>query len=186
MDTTTLIIVGVAIVVVAIIAVVALMAWNRKRENERLQETFGTEYDETYATAADRKAAKESLKTREERVRSYELRALDTDERHRFAAEWQSMQATFVDDPKTAVSRADRLLAEVMRARGYQTDLRDENARIEDVSVGHGDEAAAFREASHIAALNRDDRATTEDLRQAIKDYGIVFDSLLVERQPVS
>lgn len=186
MDTTTVVIIAVAIVVVAIIAVAALMAWNRKRENERLQETFGTEYDETYATAVDRKAAKESLKAREARVRSYELRPLDTEERHRFAAEWQSMQATFVDDPKTAVTRADLLLAEVMRARGYETDLHDVNARIEDVSVGHGDEAAAFREAVKIAALNRDDRATTEDLRQAIKDYGIVFDSLLSERQPVS
>ena len=51
-------------------------------------------------------------------------------------------------------------------------------------SVGHGEEAAAFREAAEISRLNRDGRATTEDLRRAIKDYEVVFDSLLNERQP--
>jgi hypothetical protein len=184
-DTTTFIISGIAIVVVAIVAVVGFMSWSRKRENEQLHETFGHEYDETYARAVDRKAAREELKTRRERVESYDLRPLEPEQRHRFAAEWQSMQATFVDDPAGAVSRADSLLAEVMSARGYESDLRDESARIADVSVGHGDEAAAFREASQIAALSRDGRATTEDLRRAIKDYGVVFDSLLTERQPV-
>ena len=185
MDTTTFIISGVAIVVVALAVVTGLMVWSRKRDESRLQETFGTEYDETYASAVDRKAAREDLKARRERVESYDLRPLSTEQRHRFAAEWQSMQATFVDDPVKAVSRADGLLSQVMQARGYETDLRDESARIEDVSVGHGDEAAAFREASRVAALNRDGRATTEDLRRAIKDYAVVFDSLLTERQPV-
>ena len=60
-------------------------------------------------------------------------------------------------------------------------DLSDPNARLEDVSVGHGDEAVAFREANRVAALNREGKATTEDLRRAIKDYGTVFESLLDE-----
>ncbi|MGE0600972.1 MAG: hypothetical protein AB7J35_16365 [Dehalococcoidia bacterium] len=184
MDTTTFIIVGVAIVVVAIAVVVGLMLWTRKRDDERLHETFGTEYDETYAAAVDRKAARQDLKARQERVESYDLRPLSAEQRRRFAADWQSMQATFVDDPVMAVSRADGLLSQVMRARGYETDIHDDDARIEDVSVGHGDEARAFREATRVAALNRDGRATTEDLRRAIKDYGVVFDALLTERQP--
>lgn len=186
MDTTEFIITGVAIIVVAIAVVAGLMVWTRKREDGRLQETFGTEYDETFASAVDRKAAREDLKARRERVESYDLRPLSVEQQHRYTADWQSMQATFVDDPITAVSRADQLLSHVMRARGYETDLHDESARIEDVSVGHGDEAVAFREATRIAALNRDGRATTEDLRRAIKDYAVVFDSLLTERQPVS
>ncbi len=185
MDTTTFIISGVAIVVIALAVVIGLMAWSRKRDESRLKETFGTEYDETYTSAVDRKAARNDLNARRERVESYDLRPLSAEQRRGFASEWQTMQATFVDDPAHAVSQADGLLSQVMQARGYATDLHDESARIEDVSVGHGDEAAAFREASRIAALNRDGRATTEDLRRAIKDYAVVFDSLLIERQPV-
>jgi hypothetical protein len=156
-----------------------------RRREKHLQETFGTEYDQTYASAVDRKEARQNLRDREKRVSSYDLRELEPEQRRAFMTEWQSMQATFVDDPIKAVSRADNLLSEVMQARGYETDLNDPDARIEDVSVGHGDEARAFRDATRVAALNRVGRATTEDLRRAIKDYGTVFDALLNERQVV-
>jgi hypothetical protein len=156
-----------------------------RRREKHLQETFGTEYDQTYASAVDRKEARQNLRDREKRVSSYDLRELEPEQRRTFMTEWQSMQATFVDDPIKAVSRADNLLSEVMQARGYETDLNDPDARIEDVSVGHGDEARAFRDANRVAALNRVGRATTEDLRRAIKDYGTVFDALLNERQVV-
>jgi hypothetical protein len=177
-------IIGAAIVVVALLVVLG-MSWRNKRENEHMRATFGSEYDDTYARAMDRKAARENLKQREQRVGSYELRPLEPEQRRAFMAEWQAMQASFVDDPNSAVSRADVLLADVMRARGYQSDLADQQQRIEDVSVGHGDEAAAFREASRIGALNRQGKATTEDLRKAIRSYAIVFESLLNERQTV-
>jgi hypothetical protein len=183
MDTTTWIIVAVA--VAAALIIIGLIAWSisNRRRDERLQRNFGREYDETYATTGDRKAALQNLKQREERVSSYDLRPLEPEQRRQFLMEWQNMQASFVDDPIDAVSRADNPLADVMRARGYETDLSDPNARLEDISVGHGDEAVAFREANRVAALNREGRATTEDLRRAIKDYGTVFDSLLNERQ---
>ncbi len=179
------IVIAVAAVIVIALAVVLWMSMQRKKEQQRLQGTFGREYDETYARTGDAKAARQDLKARADRVEKYELKPLENDQRRRFIVEWESMQASFVDDPANAVSKADRLLADVMKARGYQTDLHDQNARIEDVSVGHGDEAAAFREAAEIARLNRDGRATTEDLRRAIKDYGVVFDSLLNESQRV-
>lgn len=183
MDTTDWIILAVA--VVAALLIIGLIAWaiSSRRSNQRLQETFGREYDETYATTGDRKATLDNLKDREKRVSSYDLRPLQPEQRRQFLMEWQSMQASFVDDPIDAVSRADNLLGDVMRARGYETDLSDPDARLEDISVGHGDEAVAFREANRVAALNREGRATTEDLRRAIKDYGTVFDTLLNERQ---
>lgn len=184
MDSTawTIVIVVAAIVVIAL-AVILWMSMRRKNEQKRLQSTFGREYDETYARTGDEKAARQELKARAERVEKYELRPLENDQRRRFIMEWETMQSSFVDDPANAVSKADVLLADVMRARGYQTDRGDQAARIEDVSVGHGEEAAAFREAAEISRLNRDGRATTEDLRRAIKDYAVVFDSLLNEKQ---
>ena len=185
MDTTTLVIIGVIAAVAVVLLVVVGLTYRRKREQDHLKSTFGREYDDTYARAMDRSSAKQNLKEREERVSSYDLRELDPAQRRAFIAEWQSMQATFVDDPVRAVSRADTLLGDVMRARGYGSDLADQQQRIEDVSVGHGDEANAFREATRIGALNRAGRASTEDLRKAIQYYATVFDSLLNERQPV-
>lgn len=184
MDSTawTIVIVIAAIVVLGLAAFL-WMSMQRRNEQKRLQSTFGREYDETYARTGDPKAAREELKARAERVEKYQLRPLESDQRRRFIMEWETMQASFVDDPANAVSKADVLLADVMKARGYETDLGDQAARIEDVSVGHGDEAAAFREAAEISRLNRDGRATTEDLRRAIKDYAVVFDSLLNEPQ---
>ena len=183
MDSTTLYIIGGAVLVLGAILLVVGMTYKSKRDQTHLKDTFGSEYDDTYARAVDRKAAKQNLKEREERVSSYELRPLEPEQRRSFVAEWQSMQATFVDDPNRAVSRADVLLADVMRARGYGSDVADQQQRIEDVSVGHGDEAQSFREATRIAALNRAGRATTEDLRRAIQHYATVFDSLLNERE---
>lgn len=182
MDNTTLIIIGVAVIAVAFVAIV-LWAVARSRQEKHLKETFGTEYDATYADAVDRKAAKQELKAREERVKHYDLQPISGEQRLAFLSEWQNMQASFVEHPGTAVNRADQLLAEVMRARGYESSMGDPGERIADVSVGHGDEAGAFREAAEIAKLNRQGRATTEDLRRAIQDYGVVFDSLLNERQ---
>ena len=184
MDSTawTIVIVVAAVVLLAL-AVFWWMSMRRKNEEKRLQSTFGREYDETYARTGDQKQARQELKARADRVDSYQLRPLENDQRRRFIMEWETMQASFVDDPANAVTKADVLLADVMKARGYETDSGDQAARIEDVSVGHGDEAAAFREAAEISRLNRDGRATTEDLRRAIKDYAVVFDSLLNERQ---
>lgn len=183
MDNTTLIIIGVAVIVVAVALALIYWSFDRRRQDKHLRETFGSEYDAAYATSDDRKAARKELKAREERVKEYELQPISGDQRMAFLSEWQTMQASFVDHPGTAVNRADQLLSEVMRARGYESGMGDAGERIADVSVGHGDEAAAFREAAEIAKLNRQGRATTEDLRRAIKDYGVVFDSLLNERQ---
>ena len=183
MDNTMLIIIGVAVVAVIVVAI-AYLVLHRRRQEKHLQSTFGAEYDTTYARAVDQKAATNELKAREERVSNYELKPIPSEQRMAFLSQWQSMQASFVDHPGKAVTQADALLAEVMRARGYESSMGDVDERIGDVSVGHGEEAAAYREAAHIATLNRQGKATTEDLRRAIKDYGVVFDSLLNERQP--
>jgi len=180
MDTTVVIlIVGVA--AVAMLFAAGFVMWRNKREETHLVDTFGDEYKREIANA-DKDAARAELRTREERVKNYDLRELTADERRAFAGRWDRTQAEFVDSPSGAVTSADDLLTEVMQARGYQTDGGSVEARIADVSVGHADEAAAFREAVQIAALNRSGNATTEDLRRAMKDYRVVFTSLLDER----
>lgn len=75
-----------------------------------------------------------------------------------FRQHWQEVQTQFVDDPRTAVSRADELVASLMK-------------RLAEVF-------AAERE-----RLERDwdkgEEVSTEDLRQALRRYRSFFDRLL-------
>ncbi len=50
-----------------------------------------------------------------------DLRPLSAQQRDEYLASWKQVQAEFVDDPSGATSKADRLVEEVMGARGYPT-----------------------------------------------------------------
>ena len=80
------------------------------------------------------------------------------DEASAFHSQWSGIQSGFVDEPRTAVERADSLIAEVMQKL-----------------------AASF--AAERAALERQwDRGTdvtTEDLRLTLQRYRAFFDRLL-------
>ena len=67
----------------------------------------------------NRRRAKAVLETREKLVEGLHIRALTYKDRDRFAQPWRTDQARLVDDAKGAVTEADRLVTEVMKARGY-------------------------------------------------------------------
>jgi hypothetical protein len=177
MDTTAWIVVAIIAAVIIIAAIAWYLFQNRSRTAD-LRDTFGSEYDRTVDRTGDRKQAEAELASRRERVESFELHELDPEARRRFAEEWRSVQAEFVDRPSEAVEHADMLLTSVMEARGYEVD-EDPDARASLISVGHGDEAENYRHAREYAARNRRGEASTEDLRQAMQEYKIVFNSLL-------
>jgi hypothetical protein len=176
-DTTTVVIIAVAAALVVVAIAVIWWAIARSRRTRRLKGEFGSEYDRALRTANGRRPAEATLRDREKRVESYELRTLEPAEARRFAERWRSLQAQFVDEPGMAVEQADNLLAEVMAARGYGSTTARE--RVEDVSVGHGDEAEEYRLARATAIRRRDGVATTEELRQAMLHYERVFDAML-------
>ena len=122
-----LIVIGAAIVAGAVVA-----AALRTRQSRGLRERFGPEYDRVAADAPSRREAEAELREREQRHDQLDLRPLDPSDRDRFRARWEEVQARFVDDPPGAVGDADRLIQEVMRARGYPVD--DFDSRAADLS----------------------------------------------------
>ena len=161
MSTTALIIVAVIIVLVAI---GLFFLWQRRR-TENLQEQFGPEYKHAVDQYGDQRKAEAELAAREKRVRKLEIRALEPAEQSRFAEAWKKTQARFVDEPSQAVRDADGLVKEVKAGS--------------DVSVDHPNVVINYRAAHDIAARNNSGNATTEDLRQALVHYRLLFEELL-------
>lgn len=170
--------IGATVGALLLLAVVAMMMRSRsQKKSERLQRDFGAEYSHAVAVNGDRKAAERELELRQSRVESYKIRELSSEDSARFASRWRMVQAEFVNEPVSAVARADELLAAIMGARGYE--FTDSDRRAEDLSAGHPGDAAAYREARGIAARSARGNATTEDLRRAMLAYGQVIDDML-------
>lgn len=174
MDPTTLWLV-VAIAVVAIVALV-WFALSRRR-SQRLRERFGPEYDHALKSQGNIRRAEAELEARAKRVEALHIRPLEPDDARRFDIAWRAVQERFVDDPKSAVTQADRLVGEVMTARGYP--IGEFEQRVADISVDHPDVVMNYRAAREIALVHARGQATTEDLRQAMVHYRALFKELL-------
>jgi len=181
MSQSTLFFVIVAIAVVAL----AVVAWGlfQKMRTKRLRGRFGPEYERTVRQIGDRRKAEEELEARKKRVEKLTLRPLTPEEQTRFGKEWKAAQTRFVDDPKGAVADANRLVKEVMQARGYP--MADFEQRAADISVDHPRVVSNYRSAREIASRCAEGQASTEDLRQAIIYYRELFDELLETPQVV-
>jgi hypothetical protein len=178
MDTSMLIVL--AVVVIAIIAIV--FVYSQKRRSEKLRSRFGPEYDRLVEEGGGRRQAEAALEERAKRVEKFQIRSLSRDEYERFARAWREEQARFVDNPSEAVLNADRLVAEVMKARGYP--VGDFEQRAADISVDHAAVVRNYRVAHDIALLDQKGDANTEDLRNAMVHYRELFIDLLEERAP--
>jgi hypothetical protein len=170
-----------AIEVIMSLVITAMMGacwvFMRRRRSEHLRSRFGPEYDRVIREHGNQRRAEVVLETRERRVESLHIRALTHKDRDHFTQAWQADQARFVDDPKAAVTEADRLVTAVMKARGYP--VSDFEQRVADISVDHPHVVENYRAASDIARRHRRGEATTEDLRQAMVYYRKLFDDLL-------
>lgn len=161
------------------VVVVAGVAWymTRRRRSDVLRERFGPEYERTVQATGDVKRAEASLEARARRVEALHIRPLAAGEAERFGSSWRGLQERFVDDPKGAVTEADRLVGEVMHARGYP--LGEFDQRVEDISVDHPNVVMNYRAARQIANAHARGEASTEDLRQAMVHYRALFSDLL-------
>src|SRR5207244_3631748 len=123
------------------------------------------------------RTAERELDARTERVKGFEIRPLSTEQRDLYLASWKESQAHFVDDPSGAITQADVLVQEVMRARGYP--MADFEQRAADISVDHPHVVDEYRAAHNIAERHATAGVETEDLRQAMVHYRALFDDLL-------
>jgi hypothetical protein len=166
----------IAVVVVAVIAVVAWQAMAR-RKTGRLQDRFGPEYDRTVGAADSKRDAESELQAREERRQRLEIRPLSQAAHERYLDRWQSVQAQFVDDPRTAVASADSLIQSVMEERGYP--VEDFEHRAADVSVDHPHVVDNYRHGHTLAKASADGSDSTENLRQAMRHFRALFEELV-------
>ena len=166
------------VVAIAVVAVGALvwLALSRRR-SQQLRQRFGPEYDHTLKTQGSARQAEKELEARAKRVDALHIRPLVPEDAARFDASWRAVQTRFVDDPKGAVTEADRLVGEVMTVRGYP--VGDFEQRVADISVDHPDVVMNYRSAREIALLHARGQASTEDLRQAMVHYRALFRDLL-------
>ena len=166
---------------VAALVALAIIIWAavRGRRTTHLRERFGDEYDRTVEEQGKRAKAEAALHEREQRVAKLEIRALTAEQRSAAITEWREVKATFVDGPVEAVHHADRLLASIMKARGYP--MADFDRRYEDLTVDHGEVARHYREGHEITERHRLGQASTEDLRQAMIHFEALFDDLVNE-----
>lgn len=166
------------LVAIAVIVIAAVVWFDlRRRHSDALRARFGPEYNRTVANSGSLTQAEASLEARARRVEALHIRPLTPEDRTRYAAEWRRVQERFVDDPSGAVTEADRLVGEVMHARGYP--VGDFERRVEDISVDHAGVVMNYRAARDIAEAHARGEASTEDLRQAMVHYRALFDDLL-------
>jgi hypothetical protein len=169
------IIVVIVVAVIVVVAVAAGVAYSARRR--RLRQHYGPEYDRLVEQGKSRRQAEAELAAREKRVRGMDIRPLDPAARSRYAGEWASIQERFVDAPQQAVGSAQRLVMAVMTERGYPAEGNGQV--VANLSVDHAGVLDHYRAAYDISQAAADDRATTEDLRQAMIHYRALFQDLL-------
>jgi hypothetical protein len=157
----------------------ALWMYIQKSRTQNLRTKFGPEYDKAIGEHRDRSHAESELDKRAKRVAKFHIQPLTSEERSRYGEDWRREQSLFVDDPRAAVNRADRLVQDVMRQRGYPVGDFDQNAA--DLSVDHPLVVENYRIAHEIALREGQTPGTTEDLRKAMISYHALFDDLLAQ-----
>jgi hypothetical protein len=174
-NTTTLIIIAVIVIVVVLAAIVLF----QRRRSEQLRSRFGPEYQRAVEETGDRRKAESELQERAKRVEKLDIRPLTLAQRQQFTDEWQRVQAKFVDDPERSIDQADRLLQDVMTARGYPVQDFDQVAA--DISVDHPTVVQNYRAGHEIAVRHSHGKGDTEDLRKAMIHYRELFAELVTE-----
>ncbi len=176
MSATDVIVIVIVVVVVAVLAALAVRTMQRRK----LRERFGDEYQRVVDEKGGRSAAEAELRRREKHHATLDLRDLSDADRVRFRDGWVAVQTLFVDDPVSAVRDGDRLVTELVAARGYP--VSDYEDRLAQLSVEHANVLNHYRDAHEISTRNDAGNATTEELRQALVHYRELFADLLGER----
>ena len=173
-NTTQLVLVAVIFLVIGVVIAMAVMRAQRTR---RLKERFGPEYERAINEMGDKRQAEDELDARLAHVNTLKIRALTAEEVNRYALDWQKTQTEFVDEPLTALQKADRLIREVMKTRGYP--VEDFEQRAADISVDYPELVTDYRGLHLIAIKEKDEEVSTEEMRQAMVHGRALFENLI-------
>lgn len=172
----TLVVIIVALLIAA--GVVGFVLERRRRDE--LKKRFGPEYERAVGEAGDRRRGERELVQRQKRHEQLDIRPLPPERAQEYAAEWETAQTRFVDDPSGAIGDADTVIEALMAERGYP--VGDFDTQLADLSVEHADVLQHYRAAHEIATAAGQGDADTEALRRAMVHYRALFASLLEDR----
>ena len=114
-------------------------------------------------------------RNRARRPQAHAIRPLSEAERVRFAQSWGKALARYT--LLASVAEADQLLTEVMRLSGFP--IADIEQRGAHLSLDHPRVVANYRAAHDLALKSYRGQASTEDLRQALVHYRVLFEVLV-------
>jgi hypothetical protein len=169
----------IAAAVVMIVGAVAFRVARQRVRRRTLRERFGPEYDRSLEAARSRRKAEGDLADRADRRDELDIRPLSDAARQRYVAQWEELQARFVDRPVVAVVDADELVTQVMQDRGYPVD--DFEAQSDLISVDHPDVVQNYRVGHAVYGKTTKGQASTDELREAVIAYRALFEELLAD-----
>lgn len=173
MNTTLIVLIIAVLIVVGLVSMVVA----RRERSKRLEEHFGPEYERAISEIGDQGQAEKELEQRIAHKKELNIRPLSAEEVNRYALQWQDIQRDFVDEPLTALQKADALIQEVMRLKGYPVEDFEERAAL--ISVDYPQLVADYRGMHGIAVKQVKDQVSTEDMRQAMVHARSLFESLI-------
>lgn len=173
MNTTTIVLIIAVLIVIGLLSMVVA----RRERSKRLEEHFGPEYERTISVVGDQSQAEKELEERLAHKKALNIRPLTAEEVNRYSLQWQDVQRDFVDEPLTALEKADQLIQEVMHLRGYPVEDFEERAAL--ISVDYPTLVTDYRGMHSIAAKEVKDQVTTEDMRQAMVHARALFENLI-------
>jgi bacterioferritin (cytochrome b1) len=183
MNITNPVVIGLLIIVGLVIGVFLARMMNRMQRTRKLQEKFGPEYEHTLDEVGDKREAERDLQARLDHVRQLDIRSLTQKEIDRFSEEWRVTQAQFVDEPLAAMQKADRLIREVMKTRGYP--VEDFEQRVADISVNYPELVTNYRGLHALALKGTKEKIGTEEMRQAMIHGRALFENLVRQEEDV-
>jgi hypothetical protein len=183
-DPTVMAVIGVVALLIVLAVVWVVMKQRNRRRTEELRARFGPEYDLALREYGSRPKAEASLLDRVNRVNRMTVHPLDDAERERYFAEWEAIQARFIDHPRGAVTEADEMINSLLRARGYEGGAFDRRAA--DLSVHYANLVEPYRRANAIVVRAGKNEATTEELRSAMILFRAIAEQLLQAPAPMA
>ncbi|MBW3670241.1 MAG: hypothetical protein KY432_01065 [Acidobacteria bacterium] len=111
------------------------------------------------------------------RAESLQIHPLSSDQRARYASEWEGVEARFVERPTAAVMEADELMLEILRQKGYP--IRSFDVLMDDLSIRNPELVDDFRASHEVIDSDKPLDMTTEELRKAMLHYRNIYDRLV-------
>jgi hypothetical protein len=166
---------------VAVVLFIAVIAASGRREHSKreIRTSFGPEYARVRSEYGGTRAADREFARRSQMHNRLRLEPISANDRDFYVTAWEHIRGGFLDDPASALSGAEQLVARLLEARGYPVD--DQGEQLALLSVQHGGAMADYRQALWVSERLRADPASmpTEVKREALMQYQTLFEDLL-------